>query len=341
MAGVESGVAYEVRLQDGKWSKYAPTGEKQYTSRYDTMSCTTFSGLNSAEEQCNFLLDTGALSDEIIALCKKRGWIDENGRFNFNDWFTANMSGTTENGNDFGSVWESIRKHGLLAQGKGYKPSDFNSIGEWLDRTKVTTQHKEDALLFLEIFDVAYEFILYGVPNPSVIEYHLKQAPIHIGTAVCGGWNFENPINQCGLEGINHATLAHGSEDKVATDIFDHYDPMEKRLAWDYPIPYAVKGVITLKKQAPPAPPKPSYVFTRPLKKGMSGEDVAMLQKALKSLGFFTLAYTTDYYGYYTEQAVKAFQARYASEVLTPWGITVPTGYFGTTTMKKLNELLK
>lgn len=340
VAGVESGVVYEVRLPNGDWFNYTPTGEKQYTSRYDTMSCTTFSALNSLEMQVNWLIKNGKLSGEALKFLQDEGYFDENGKFNCSDWFTAVMSGTTLNGNDFASVWESIRKHGILPQKEGYKPEDFKTTAEWLDPTRVTTEQKAKALKALEILEVAYEFILYGVSNPAVIEYHLKHAPIHIATPVCGGWGNESVVQKCGLENIQHATCAHGSEDKSATLIYDHYDPLNKKLAWDYPIPYAVKGVLSVKAPKP-VTPKPSYTFTRTLKKGMSGEDVAMLQKALKALGFFTLAYTTDYFGYYTEVAVKAFQAAYASEVLAPWGLTIPTGVFGSTSIKKLNELLK
>lgn len=40
-----------------------------------------------------------------------------------------------------------------------------------------------------------------------------------------------------------------------------------------------------------------------------------------------------------TIAAVNAFQAKYASEVLTPWGISAPTGYVYLTTRKKINEV--
>lgn len=40
-----------------------------------------------------------------------------------------------------------------------------------------------------------------------------------------------------------------------------------------------------------------------------------------------------------TLAAVRVFQQKYASEVLTPWGIQAPTGYVFLTTRKKLNEI--
>lgn len=337
LAGIETGIVYAERLKNGDWFNYTPTDEKQYTSRYDTMSCTTFSAMNSLEMQINWLIKNDKIKKETLALLKEWGFFDEDGKFNCSDWFTANMAGTTENGNDFGSVWDSIRKHGVLPQKDGYQPSDFKTLQEWLDRTKVTTEMKEKALKFLEVFDVAYEFVLYGKSDPAIIAYHLKQAPIHIGSPTCN-WG-GGIIQSCGEVPISHATCAHGSEDKVATLTYDHYNPMNKKLAWDYHIPYAVKGLLSIKAPKPVTPPF-KYTFTKTLKRGDRGAEVAALQKALKHLGFFTLGETTDFFGFYTEQAVKAFQAKYASEILAPWGLTIPTGKFASMSIKKLNQLL-
>lgn len=341
IAGIETGVAYEVRLPKADWFNFTPTAEKQYTFSFDTMSCTTFSALNSVEMQVNWLIANGKIKNDVLDFLKEQGYFDENGKFNCSDWFTAVMSGTTENGNDFASVWDSIRKHGLLPQKHGFQPSDFINIKEWLDKSRVTTEQKEKALKFLEVFDVQYEFVLYGKSNPAVLAYHLKQAPIHIGSPTCN-WG-GGIIQSCGEMPITHATCAHGSEDKVATLVYDHYDPMNKKLAWDYNIPYAVKGLLNVKapKPDPKQDIKPVYTFTKSLKRGDKGVEVQMLQKALKYLGFFTLAQTTDFYGYYTEQAVRAFQTKYASDILHPLGLTLPTGKFASMSIKKLNSLLK
>lgn len=45
----------------------------------------------------------------------------------------------------------------------------------------------------------------------------------------------------------------------------------------------------------------------------------------------------TGFFGPLTEAAVKAFQKKYADEVLTPWGITEPTGFVYKTTLRKIN----
>jgi len=47
----------------------------------------------------------------------------------------------------------------------------------------------------------------------------------------------------------------------------------------------------------------------------------------------------TGFFGPLTDAAVRAFQRKYTSEILTPWGISEPTGYVFLTTRKKINEL--
>lgn len=44
--------------------------------------------------------------------------------------------------------------------------------------------------------------------------------------------------------------------------------------------------------------------------------------------------YDTD-----TQEAVKRFQLKYASEILAPWGITRPTGNVGVFTLAKINQI--
>ena len=71
---------------------------------------------------------------------------------------------------------------------------------------------------------------------------------------------------------------------------------------------------------------------------GNSESDVKKLQTFLnKSVGS-TLP-ITGYFGPLTKAAVEAFQTKYASDVLTPWGLTAPTGYVYKTTLREINLL--
>jgi len=94
--------------------------------------------------------------------------------------------------------------------------------------------------------------------------------------------------------------------------------------------------------------PAPSISrFTRDLTLGSTGEDVRQLQILLNSLGFLVASSgpgspgnETIYFGSLTTQAVIRFQERYASEVLTPLGLSSGTGFVGRMTRDKLNQLL-
>lgn len=89
------------------------------------------------------------------------------------------------------------------------------------------------------------------------------------------------------------------------------------------------------------------YTFSSNLSKGDSNADVKNLQNALNSdpstavaiSGVGSTGNETNYFGSLTENAVIKFQNKYASEVLTPIGLTTGTGYVGSMTRAKLNTL--
>ncbi len=68
-------------------------------------------------------------------------------------------------------------------------------------------------------------------------------------------------------------------------------------------------------------------------------EEVLKLQSFLINFEGFTNVKMTGVFDKATFDAVSAFQKRYANEILSPWGITSPTGFVYYTTQKKINEI--
>lgn len=91
-------------------------------------------------------------------------------------------------------------------------------------------------------------------------------------------------------------------------------------------------------KPETPTVPKPLYRFNRHLKVGMSGGDVKALQDILRYEGCIDLPASTGYFGGITLRGVKNLQLKHRAEILTPAGLSLPTGYMGTYTIKYLNK---
>jgi peptidoglycan hydrolase-like protein with peptidoglycan-binding domain len=87
--------------------------------------------------------------------------------------------------------------------------------------------------------------------------------------------------------------------------------------------------------------------FTNYLKIGASGQDVKNLQIFLNSQGFTVSASgagspgsETSYFGPATYRSLIKFQNYYASSILAPVGLTQGTGYFGPSTVNKVNQII-
>ena len=81
--------------------------------------------------------------------------------------------------------------------------------------------------------------------------------------------------------------------------------------------------------------------FVQYLKFGDINSEVKKVQQFLKERGFFPQSQeTTNYFGPITLKAVKQFQAKYSQEILKPWNVTTPTGYWYRTTIKQANEMM-
>ncbi|MGO8697805.1 MAG: LamG-like jellyroll fold domain-containing protein [Limisphaerales bacterium] len=92
--------------------------------------------------------------------------------------------------------------------------------------------------------------------------------------------------------------------------------------------------------------PATASPFTRDLTLGSTGPDVTALQIFLNTHGFIIAVlgpgspgHETTYFGPATRAAVEKFQQEYAAQILTPSGLTVPTGFFGPASIKLANTM--
>jgi len=73
-----------------------------------------------------------------------------------------------------------------------------------------------------------------------------------------------------------------------------------------------------------------------------SNSQVTCLQQFLKNQGtdIYPEGLVTGFFGNLTKEAVKRFQEKYASEILTPLGLWGGTGYVGSSTRAKINQMI-
>ena len=245
-SGIMSGLKYEVRNSLGDWREYVSRSEKQSNRKTDTMACVTFSHINSIEIQLNFLMLHGIIDIEPL-----REYLDDTGRFNFSDRYIAKLSGTGPNGNAHDRVANAIRFYGLIPE----RDWPTNPDMSWNDYYKAVPQHlidKGQKLLekYGGVLNFPSEFLpkswngsYYGISHQERLK-HLLQAPLVISTATCNGWSTAIEVGACSAN-ANHATTML---DVIENDYFlieDHYEPFDKRLAWDYRVHAANKLVVT------------------------------------------------------------------------------------------------
>lgn len=82
------------------------------------------------------------------------------------------------------------------------------------------------------------------------------------------------------------------------------------------------------------------FSFTKSLQAGNRSNDVKYLQLVLISQGLLEDGSDTGWFGPLTKTAVINFQEKYAVKVLTPSGLVQGTGFVGSATRAKLNEIL-
>ena len=81
-----------------------------------------------------------------------------------------------------------------------------------------------------------------------------------------------------------------------------------------------------------------SEIHISPSKENNDAEQVEKLQTFL--IKYYPEVKITKIYDQITVAAVIKFQEKYADDILAPWDLTKGTGFVGSTTIKKINEII-
>lgn len=304
IAGAETGILSIPVLPSSDWRPFLPTNATQLMktsdgkSHGDTNACVSFGGVQSVETQLNFQIKNSLVSADNLAWLHTNGYIDTNGSVLLSKRFTAKMSGTVPtNGNSLPAVWGSLKNNGAVpesiwpmpvAQFDALAATGCNNIQDYWDIYYIAVPQSLIDLgkQFAARFPILYEWLIYpSAPAAgSQVLNDLTVSPLEIATAVCQGWNTDDPIQACGAGG-QHATLLTFVEANGDYDILDHYVPWQKQFSPTYDITYGMRGVVG--QSLAPVLPVFHYVFTKQLTYGNAANDpteLKALQMALQYL---------------------------------------------------------
>lgn len=314
--GGETAIDPTPRNAEIDWRPVSPDPKTQLmkvnsVSYGDTNCCTNFSATNDLAAQMDWLIAHGQLDINGVNFLKSNGYIGADGKVNLSPRFNAVMSGTTpQNGNSLPNVWNSLRHDGIVPDSAWPMPTaEFATIldngepqpppGTFQETSStqklwnayfapVPDSVKALGKQFAQWFDIQYEWVAYvggGAKTPADFSQLLSVAPIQIATAVCTGWNTDDPIKACGAGSQHATTLLYVDPATNRYDIFDHYNPFMKQFAPDYSITYGMRGVISSKPQAPKPVATPftyNYQVNLSLGTGLPA-DVRALQQGLQT----------------------------------------------------------
>ena len=229
-----------IRQPDTNWTNWLPTSEKQKRSDEDKMACVTFSALNTCETEFEYQIKEKLINVDDLKWLEDKGYLDENGRVDFNDAHIAALSGTTRSGNSPKNVADAIHKYGLVPE----KLRPYRKAMTWnafYDKSWITTPVKDLGQEFLKRFPVNYEFVNGGKKEyDKARQYNPLQVFVY-------AWNGTN--NKGEYVKVSYAQN-HAVENHNTNQIADTYEPFIKNLASDFNyMGYGIRFIIQFKKK--------------------------------------------------------------------------------------------
>lgn len=219
IAGANSAIQRKILVSDGNWKPYQIEHEIQWTGKYDTEFCVTYSALESIGSLFMYFLANNLISPANVKWLKDNGYF-KNGYINFNERFTAILGGTTIHGAYQYKVANAIYNFGLIPQDKFPLADNFQDN---IDPKFITQEMYDLGKEFLKRFSINYEWV-------NNVKEALKYSPVQVIVKFA---NYVNPQDILAPEGeTNHAVVAMFATDDYIEirdtywQIFKRYNPL-------------------------------------------------------------------------------------------------------------------
>lgn len=221
-----TGIDGKVLQKDGQWGEFLPKIELQANRYFDPMACVSFGIANAIE----------TLIDRKFKI--KR---DDSDRL------LAKISGTSPRGNSVSRVCEKARKAGMVPE--KYWEYDRDLIKTWEEfYREIPEDIVELGENFLEEYDLKWEWVWSN--NAEDIKEALMYSPLTVSVFAWGTPD-ANGIYRRNTRRRNHIVLLYGYKDKQYWKIYDTYNNVYKKLAWNFNMGAKVKFDINLKNPMP------------------------------------------------------------------------------------------
>jgi hypothetical protein len=223
-----------------------PKGEVQQSNKTDMMDCATRGPNNIIETKLNWLIKNGKMPSKALNFLKQ--YMNNEGKVELSDAFTAIKSGTTMNGNSMKAPLEAIRTCGIVPK-KLLPLLSWHSWTDYHNPNRITPEIEAIGKESLKYFNFNYERVL-----PENIKNFLQRDILNLA-----GFAWPEPIKGIypkTFETANHVFMGLDNDNLIKyqtsnTDVFDNYiDPWDgdfiKKLAPDYEFYGQYRVIITI-----------------------------------------------------------------------------------------------
>lgn len=205
-------------VPSGQWDDYLPQDELQ-AQYVETQACATFGTLNCVE----------ALERRVYGKA-----------INWSDRYLANISGTTQYGNDPHTVAETLRKRGTVYEKDWPYSPEINTWAKFYATIPYELEGSAQAK-FRGTYNFGHQYV--GT-DPQSMKTALQRSPLGVDV---DAWHLGEDGKYVRTRGSNHWVCIYGYVPGKYWKCLDTYDNTKKKLAWDYG--FTIAKQYTLDKQ--------------------------------------------------------------------------------------------